>query len=85
MADKAMNLFGARDTLQVPGSDKKLYFYNLSKLQGHDVSRLPVSIKVLLESVLREANDYDVRREDVETVAGWSATNPEVEAAYAPA
>ncbi|AXG98241.1 aconitate hydratase AcnA [Deinococcus wulumuqiensis] len=85
MADKAMNLFGARDTLQVPGSDKKLYFYNLSKLQGHDVSRLPVSIKVLLESVLREANDYDVRREDVETVAGWSATNPEVEIPFKPA
>ncbi len=80
-----MNLFGARDTLQVPGSDKKLYFYNLSKLQGHDVSRLPVSIKVLLESVLREANDYDVRREDVETVAGWSATNPEVEIPFKPA
>ncbi len=85
MSDKAMNLFGARDTLQVPGSDKKLYFYNLNKLQGHDVSRLPVSIKVLLESVLREANDYDVRREDVETVAGWSATNPEVEIPFKPA
>ncbi|MHA0033925.1 aconitate hydratase AcnA [Deinococcus sp. PESE-13] len=85
MSDKAMNLFGARDTLQVPGSDKKLYFYNLSKIQGHDVSRLPVSIKVLLESVLREANDYDVRREDVETVAGWSATNPEVEIPFKPA
>ena len=83
MADKAMNLFGTRDTLNVGG--KQLYFYNLNKLQGHDVSRLPVSIKVLLESVLREANDYDVRREDVETVARWSATNPEVEIPFKPA
>lgn len=83
MADKAMNLFGTRDTLNVGG--KQLYFYNLNKLQGNDVSRLPVSIKVLLESVLREANDYDVRREDVETVARWSATNPEVEIPFKPA
>ncbi|MFC4639628.1 aconitate hydratase AcnA [Deinococcus hohokamensis] len=84
MADKAMNLFGARDTLQTQ-SGQKLYFYNLNKLQNHDVSRLPFSIKVLLESVLREANDYDVRREDVETVAKWSATNPEVEIPFKPA
>ncbi|WP_414656670.1 aconitate hydratase AcnA [Deinococcus sp. VB343] len=84
MSDKAMNLFGTRDTLTVPGG-QKYYFYNLNKLQGHDVSRLPVSIKVLLESVLREANDYDVRREDVETVAGWSANNPEVEIPFKPA
>ncbi|WP_291426299.1 aconitate hydratase AcnA [Deinococcus sp.] len=84
MADKAMNLFNTRDTLTVPGG-KQYYFYNLNKLQGHDVSKLPVSIRVLLESVLREANDYDVRREDVETVAGWSATNPEVEIPFKPA
>ncbi|QLG11457.1 aconitate hydratase AcnA [Deinococcus sp. D7000] len=84
--DKAMNLFDARDTLTTH-SGQKLYFYNLNKFegQGHDISRLPVSIKVLLESVLREANDYDVRREDVLTVAGWSPTNEEVEIPFKPA
>jgi hypothetical protein len=57
----AMNLFGARDTLATRAG-QKLYFYNLNKLQdqGFDISKLPVSVKVLLESVLREANDYDV-------------------------
>ncbi|WP_412028509.1 aconitate hydratase AcnA [Deinococcus yunweiensis] len=82
----AMNLFGARDTLTTK-SGQKLYFYNLHKLadQGHDISKLPVSIKVLLESVLREANDYDVRREDVATVAGWSPKNEEVEIPFKPA
>ena len=84
MADQAMNLFGTRDTLKVQ-SGQTLYFYNLNKLQGFDITRLPVSIKVLLESVLREANDYDVRREDVETVAKWSAENPEVEIPFKPA
>ncbi len=82
----AMNLFGARDTLTTH-SGQKLYFYNLNKFadQGHDISKLPVSIKVLLESVLREANDYDVRREDVTTVAGWKPVNEEVEIPFKPA
>ena len=78
MADQAMNLFGTRDTLHVPGSDKKLYFYNLNKLAGHDVSRLPVSIRVLLESVLREANDYDVRRELLEQATAYAAEDADV-------
>lgn len=81
MSEKAMNLFNARDTLEVGG--KSYYFYNLSKLT--ETEHLPVSIRVLLESVLREANDYDVRREDVQTVAGWSANNPEVEIPFKPA
>ncbi|OLV19755.1 aconitate hydratase AcnA [Deinococcus marmoris] len=84
--EKAMNLFNARDTLTTQ-SGQKLYFYNLNKFeeQGHDISKMPVSIKVLLESVLREANEYDVRREDVLTVAGWSPKNEEVEIPFKPA
>lgn len=81
MSEKAMNLFNTRDTLEVGG--KSYYFYNLSKLT--ETEHLPVSIRVLLESVLREANDYDVRREDVKTVAGWSANNPEIEIPFKPA
>lgn len=82
----AMNLFGTRDVLTTQ-SGQKLYYYNLNKLQeqGFEITRLPVSIKVLLESVLREANDYDVRREDVTTVAGWKPVNEEVEIPFKPA
>ncbi|GBF05431.1 aconitate hydratase [Deinococcus aerius] len=82
----AMNLFGARDVLTTKAG-QTLYYYNLSKLQeqGHDISRLPFSVKVLLESVLREANDYDVRREDVAAVAGWKPVNEEIEIPFKPA
>jgi aconitate hydratase len=82
----AMNLFGARDTLTTKAG-QTLYFYNLNKLQvpGTDISRLPVSVKVLLESVLREANDYDVRQEDVRAVAGWKPVNEEIEIPFKPA
>jgi len=82
----AMNLFGARDVLTTQAG-QKLYFYNLNKLQvdGADIARLPASIKVLLESVLREANDYDVRQEDVRAVANWKPVNGEIEIPFKPA
>ncbi|WP_019585177.1 aconitate hydratase AcnA [Deinococcus apachensis] len=82
----AMNLFGARDVLTTKAG-QTLYYYNLGRLQeqGHDISKLPFSVKVLLESVLREANDYDVRREDVTAVAGWKPVNEEVEIPFKPA
>ncbi|MCY1702423.1 aconitate hydratase AcnA [Deinococcus sp. SL84] len=86
MAEQAKNLFGARDVLG-EHAGQKLYYYRLDKLKelGHNVDQLPFSIKVLLESVLREANDYDVTQDDVKTVAGWSPTNEEVEIPFKPA
>ncbi|GAA5512567.1 aconitate hydratase A [Deinococcus carri] len=82
----AMNLFGARDTLTTKAG-QTLYYYNLNKLQveGADIGRLPFSVKVLLESVLREANDYDVRQEDVRAVANWKPVNEEIEIPFKPA
>ncbi|MDL2344151.1 aconitate hydratase AcnA [Deinococcus sp. MIMF12] len=82
----AMNLFGARDVLTTKAG-QKLYFYDLNKLQvdGADIARLPFSVKVLLESVLREANNYDVREEDVRAVANWKPVNEEIEIPFKPA
>ncbi|ADV67414.1 aconitate hydratase AcnA [Deinococcus maricopensis] len=82
----AMNLFGARDVLNT-SAGQKLYYYRLDKLQeqGLDVDKLPFSIKVLLESVLREANNYDVTEDDVKNVANWKPVNPEIEIPFKPA
>ncbi|MCB8991710.1 MAG: Uma2 family endonuclease [Ardenticatenaceae bacterium] len=61
--NKLFDHFGARDTL--PGTD--LHYYRLDKLaQYGDVSRLPFSIKVLLEALLRTCDGYKVMPEDVE-------------------
>ena len=83
---EAKNLFGAREVLS-EGPNGKVYFYNIAKLKekGFDVDKLPFSVKVLLESALREANDYDVRREDVHNVAGWQPVNEEIEIPFKPA
>ncbi len=82
----AQNLFGARDVLTTQ-SGQKVYYYRLDKLkeQGYDIDKLPISVRVLLESALREANDYDVRREDVLSVANWKPVNEEIEIPFKPA
>jgi len=40
------------------------------------ISRLPVSIRIVLESVLRNCDGKKVRRKDVETLASWNAKKP---------
>ena len=81
------NSFGAKETLQV---DSNSYtYYRLGKLQEDkvgDVQRLPFSIKVLLESVLRNENGYDVREQDVRALASYDPKNPpKIEIPFKPA
>src|SRR3954469_15704271 len=40
------------------------------------ISRLPVSIRIMLESVLRNCDGKKIRRKDVETLANWKAKSP---------
>lgn len=77
----AQNLFGAREVL-MERADGKLYFYRLNKLNelGFNVDQLPFSIKVLLESVLREANNYDVTEDDVRNLAQWGTEGVDMNA-----
>jgi aconitate hydratase len=77
--------FGARSTLQVGGKDYEIY--RLDALQDHfDVARLPYSIKVLLENVLRLEDGTSVSAEDVEAIASWdAAAEPSIEIPFQPA
>jgi aconitate hydratase len=65
------------------------YMYSLSELEkkGYsNISNLPFSIKVLLESVLRECDDYVVTKSDVEKLANYDPKNPgEEEIPFKPA
>ncbi|PIE81332.1 MAG: aconitate hydratase AcnA [Chloroflexi bacterium] len=67
---KLFDHFGARAKL--PGTD--YHYYRLDKLG--DISRLPFSIKVLLEALLRTCDGYEVMPEDVEKLAKWNAAAP---------
>src|SRR3954469_13336733 len=77
--------FGARSTLSVGGRD--LEIYRLDALQSKfDVARLPYSLKILLENLLRTEDGVAVRAEDVEALATWAASDePSREISFTPA
>ena len=62
-----------------PGSGLEGWFYSLPKLGTAglgNIARLPVSIRIVLESVLRNCDGRKVREQDVRTLAGWNAKRP---------
>ncbi|MGB9359513.1 MAG: aconitate hydratase AcnA [Acidimicrobiia bacterium] len=77
--------FGARHTIDTPLGERVIY--RLDSLAGlGDIENLPYSIKVLLESALRNHDGRVVRDADVESVAQFNAANVgEMEIAYKPA
>src|SRR5690349_19259810 len=79
------NSFGARTELEVGG--RAYDIYSLEALQAsYDVARLPFSLKVLLENLLRNEDGIGVRRADVEALATWDAkADPSKEIAFTPA
>jgi aconitate hydratase len=86
-AQTRLDPFGARDTFNTQGG--KVGIYRLSKLQDAglgNVSALPYSIRVLLESLLRNCDGYEVMEADVKALAGWQAAAPaQVEIPFKPA
>ena len=67
MAD---NSFDARAELEV--GDRSFEIYRLDALQSkYDVARLPFSLKVLLENLLRNEDGVGVHAADIEALASW--------------
>jgi len=81
----SLDSFGARSTLDVAGRTYEIF--RLDALQQRfDVARLPYSIKVLLENVLRLEDGRSATAADVEAIAGWdAAAEPSAEIPYQPA
>jgi aconitate hydratase len=81
----SQNSFGAKDTLEVGGRTHEIF--RLDALQERfDVARLPFSLKVLLENLLRTEGNGSVAAADVEALASWDAkAQPSREIAFTPA
>ena len=77
--------FATRDILRVNGTDYTIF--SLARLgQRHDLSKLPYSMKILLENLLRCEDGVSVTRESIEAVATWDAkAEPSTEIAFMPA
>ena len=61
------------------GSGKQGSLYSLPALEKQGIgpiSRLPISIRIVLESVLRNCDGKKVSEQDVKTLANWNAKNP---------
>jgi aconitate hydratase len=76
--------FGARSTLAVGGNDYEIFRLDAVK-EGH-VDRLPYSLKILLENLLRHEDGRDVTRDDILALANWDPkAEPNTEISFTPA
>jgi len=61
-------------------------FYSIDKLKDERISSLPYSVRVLLESAVRNADDFEVTKADVESILNWKVTSKQdVEIPFKPA
>src|SRR5690242_18542927 len=77
--------FGCKQTIKV---DQKTYtFFNITALlPSFDVGRLPYSMKILLENLLRCENNDTVTKKDIEAILNWQPeATPTHEIAFTPA
>ena len=81
----SQNSFGAAGELRV--GDRTYTIFRLAALQkaGFDLSRVPYSIKILLENMLRHEDGATVKRSDIEFAAKWDTAAPAQEINFRPA
>ncbi len=75
--------FGARATLDV--GDRQYEIFRLDAVTDGHVARLPYSLKILLENLLRHEDGRDVTRDDILALATWDPeAEPETEISFTP-
>jgi aconitate hydratase len=80
------NSFGARGRLTGGGRAYEIYRLDALERRGLSLGRLPYSLKILLENLLRLEDGRTVRAEDVEKLTRWNAKKaPDEEIAFMPA
>jgi len=67
----SLNSFGSKMTLNVQGRELTYYSLRSDSLSALGVDRLPYSIKVLLENLLRHEDGVKVNAADIEALARW--------------
>ena len=74
---QSTNPFGAEATISSKTGDLRYFRLNrLTELGIGHVDKLPFSIKVLLESCLRNTDNFEVAEDDVKGLAAWNAERP---------
>ncbi|XP_057792626.1 aconitate hydratase, cytoplasmic isoform X2 [Salvia miltiorrhiza] len=77
---------GIFTSLPKPGGGEFGKFYSLPALNDPRIDKLPYSIRILLESAIRNCDGFQVTKEDVEKIIDWEKTSPKlVEIPFKPA
>ena len=80
------NTFGAKTTFETGSGPAVMYRLAALEEQGiANISRLPYSIKVLLEAALRQVDDFAITEEDVIKLANWQPNGERSEMPFKPA
>ena len=85
--EENMSLLGEKTekNLNIEGQESRYYSLEAFESLGYpSVSSMPVSAKILLESVLRQLDGHSVTEEHLENIVGWK-TNPGGEISFKPA
>src|SRR5260370_33055998 len=86
MAINAGNSFRTRDKLNVGAQSFEIHRLEFLEKQGlADLAKLPFSLRILLENLLRCEDGRFVRAEDIRALASWRPGAPEKEIAFMPA
>jgi len=86
MAISATNSFGTRDKLNVGAQSFDIYrLEHLERQSSESMARLPFSLRILLENLLRNEDARFVHKEDIQALANWTPKAAEKEIAYMPA
>ncbi len=86
MAISAGNSFRTRDRLNVGAQAFEIHRLEALEKQGvSDLAKLPFSLRILLENLLRCEDGRFVRADDIRALAGWKPGAPEKEIAFMPA
>lgn len=81
-----MNSFGSKGTLAVGGKEYTIYRLGALESRGINLQRLPYSLRILLENLLRTEDGASVTSEDVLALASWDPkAEPSTEIAFTPA
>ena len=78
-----MDSFGARSTFESGGKGYEIFRLDALERAGFDVGRLPYSLRILLENLLRNEGGGSVFKGDIEALASWDAkAEPSKEIAF---
>ncbi len=87
MSESTHTLFDSLQSFETGG--RQIHYYSLPTLEERGIgpiSKLPVSIRILIESLLRNYDNHQVTEQDITDLANWNAANPKaVELPFKPA